>query len=151
MTEVYFSREHPLNMIDEAKPLFEKHHAEISLFKDLKLQPDFMSYVHAEEADMLRVFTARTINENSLVGYIVFYLRPSTHFADTLEAVQDLVFINPDDRGFGMKFLKWCDNKLAMEGVNLIYHHVNARHDFSPMLTRNGYELNDLVFVKRLT
>lgn len=132
----------------EIYPLFEKHWDEISHFKDIPLEPDYDLYVKMDGLGMVRVYTAR---ENGvLIGYSVYLIRPNLHYKSSLQANQDVIYIRPERRGFGSKFIAWCDEKLREEKVQIVTHHVKEAHDFSPVLKRMGYELVDKLYCRRL-
>lgn len=144
-----FARERFQDTIDEAMPLVTAHYDEIAHFKDIPLDPDHVMYAALEDAGVLRVFTART-DEDQLIGYAVFFVRPNIHYKTSLQAAQDVIFIHPNHRGTGGKFILWCDEELRKEGVQAVYHHVKAAHNFGPMLERFGYQLIDLIYGRRL-
>ena len=55
-------------VIGEVQPLLQKHWAEIAHHKDIELEVDWDQYRTMEDADMLRVFTARRGPNRALVG-----------------------------------------------------------------------------------
>ena len=130
-------------------PLLEKHWSEIAHFKDVKLDPDWEQYERLEQAGVLRVFVARD-HAGIMVGYAVYFVRHNPHYRQSLQALQDILFIDPTRRGFGAKFILWCDEQLRSEGVQATYHHVKAKHNFGAMLERLGYQLVDLIYARRL-
>lgn len=69
---------------------------------------------------------------------------------DSKQAVQDVVFIHPEFRGFGKKFFIYCDDVLKNQKVQVVYHHIKAAHNFGAMLESIGYKLVDLIYAKRL-
>lgn len=131
-------------------PLFENHHKEISHHKDIPLNPDVIHYDRLEKAGILRVFTAR--DGLKLAGYSVFVVQSHPHFKEVKQAKQEILFLSPEYRGKhnGIKFIRWCDDELKKEFVNVVYQHVNKDHDFSPILKKIGYELIDLIYGRRL-
>jgi len=133
----------------ELEPLLYAHWREIAHYQDIVLNPDWDHYIAGDENGLLRCFTARD-EEEDLVGYAIFWVRPNAHYKDSLQAAQDVLFIHPTRRGFGAKFILWCDDQLAAEGVQAVYHHVKAAHDFGSMLERFGYEVVDLIYARRL-
>ncbi len=150
---------------DEAFPLLVEHWREVAHFQDIPLEPDFAAYEGAAAAGMVRFFTARgpvipSVHSASsprpgmaqmLIGYALFFVRPNPHYASSVQANQDVVYLAPRARGLGgWKFLKWCDEQLRAEGVEVVYHHIKALHDFGPMLNRMGYELVDQIYARRL-
>lgn len=164
---------------DEAMPLLHAHWKEVAHFQDIPLEPDRDVrgvYASSERAGILRVFTAReplkirtslpvwqflAFNENTgidrkeiggrLVGYALYFVRTNPHYASSLQAAQDVIYLDPTARGkTGYKFIAWCDEQLASEGVQVVRHHVKAAHDFGKLLQRQGYEVEDIIYVKRL-
>lgn len=144
-----FQKETAGRCFQEAMPLLEEHWREIAHHQDIVLDPDFEIYAAAEAAGMLRVFTART-QEKKLIGYAVFFCRTNPHYRNSLQANQDVLFISKDHRGMGGRFIVWCDEQLRAEGVQVVYHHVKAAHNFGKLLERFGYTLVDLIYSRRL-
>ncbi len=144
-----FQRENLVDIWDEMLPLFEKHYAEIAHYKDIVLNPDKEIYMTLEQNNLIRAYTARD-EDKSLIGYAVFFVKANMHYRDSLQASQDVIFIDPTKRGFGMKFINWCDNELLKEGVQVVYHHVKKAHDFGKILERLNYKLVDLIYGRRL-
>lgn len=144
-----FQRE-PLSieLLDEMLPLLVKHYKEIAHYQDIPLEPDYDSYIRMEEMDMVRAYTAR--DEGGLIGYAVFLVRSNIHYKSSKQAVQDVLYIDPSKRGFGYKFIMWCDLQLKADAVQVVYHHAKTEHNFGPLLEKQGYKLIDLIFGKRL-
>jgi DNA-binding Lrp family transcriptional regulator len=136
-------------LLEEVMPLLRLHYEEIAHFKDIPLQPDAERYKNLQAAGVLRTFTVRT-DTNLVIGYAVYFVHRNLHYSGSLQAVQDVLYIDPTKRGFGMKFILWCDEQIKAEGVQVVYHHVKASHNFGPMLEKIGYELIDLIYGKRL-
>lgn len=134
----------------EMWPLFESHYKEIAHYQDIELSPDTIYYDQAQKIGILRVYTIR--EENKLVGYCVFSVGPNPHYSGSIQAKQDILFLSPELRGGmnGFRFIKWCDDQLENEGVQVVYHHVKKSHNFGPVLERMGYELVDLIYGRRL-
>ena len=135
-------------MWPEIYPLFEKHWAEIAHFKDIPLNPDTARYFQLDAAGFMRVFTARA--EGKLVGYAVYFVMPHLHFKQSRHATQDVFFIDKEHRGFGMRFLRWCDEELRKEGVQVVANAVSEANDYSLVLRRMGYKRSDQMYVRRL-
>jgi hypothetical protein len=133
----------------EAMPLFYKHWKEIGKYQDIKLNVDMDKYQKLQDLGTLKCFTVRD-NENKLIGYSIFFVSYNPHYKDSLQAQQDVLFIHPERRGFGAKFIKWCDEELKKLGVQAVYHHVKKEHNFGPLLEKFGYELVDLIYARRL-
>lgn len=139
----------PVNaVLEEMAPLAEKHWNEVAHYKDIPLSPNVEQYLKLEELGLLRVYTAR--DGDRLVGYLVFFINYHMHYMSSLQANQDVFFVDPEYRGFGSQFLMWCHEQLKKEGVQVVSQHIKAKHNFGPMLERLGYELVDLIYLKRL-
>ena len=136
----------------ELLPLFEAHYKEIAYYKDIPLRPDYDAYIKADEAGVLKTFIAlRTdLVQPSIVGYAIYTVATNRHYRTSLNAHQDVLFIHPEHRGFGERFVQWCDEELKREGVQVVTHHVKTYFNFGPMLERNGYELIEHIYSKRL-
>jgi len=149
MSNVFFLKESFNKIKVEAKKLFEKHYLEIAHFQDIELNIDEESYLAMEKARAIRVFTARD-EDYTLLGYAIFIMRYNLHYKDSYQAVQDVIYIDKDKRGFGLDFIDWCDEQLKSEGVQVIYHHVKEKHNFGPSLEKLGYELVDLIYARKV-
>lgn len=138
-------------LFDEVFPLLLSHYQEVAHYKDIPLDPDWEKYLKLEEMEMLRIFTAREV-DGKLCGYAVFFIHPNPHYRTSIQANQDVLYIDPSKRGFGKEFIPWCDEMLRAEGVHVVYHHLKAKPhlDFSPLLERIGYELIDKIYGRRL-
>ena len=136
-------------LVAEMLPLFQKHWEEIAHYKDIPLEPDFKKYLVLEGLGDLRVYTARD-ESGRLVGYAIYVIFIDAHYQSLLGAKQDVLYILPANRGFGMDFIVWCDNQLKDQGIKVVFQHVKVAHDFGPMLKFLGYELVEHLYSKRL-
>lgn len=136
-------------VLGEIRPLLESHWDEIAHFREFPLDPAWDEYRKAEDRGALRIFTARC--GQTLVGYLIYVVGPGLHYQSTIQAVQDIYFVMPSCRGgLGRRLLRFADASLKEEGVQVTYQHVKAKHNFGPLLERQGYELIDLIYGKRL-
>lgn len=145
-----FAREpYSPQLVSDMMPLWERHQEETAAYPEISLNPDIAIYERSDALGTLRVFTAR--EEGKLVGYQVFFVMPHPHSRQSLQANQDIVYLEPEmRRGLaGYKFLKWCSDQLLEEGCEVVFQHINARHDFGPVLQRMGYKLVDLVYGRK--
>lgn len=143
-----FSCETYDDVIEEIKPLLEEHYEEIAKYKDIPLVPDWSTYRKLEQVGVLKIFTCR--QDDRLIGYGIYFIKPHLHYSTCLVAQQDILFITKGHRGTGFRFINWCDEQLKSLGVNLTVQHIKASHNFGAMLERQGYELMDLIYTKRL-
>lgn len=144
---ILFARETVAQVLEEIKPLLSMHWREIAHYQDIGLDPDWDFYIQAKT---IRVFTARI--DGVLIGYGVFFIGPNKHYRQSIQAVQDILFLHPDYRGgrTGMRFIRFCDEQLKADGAQVVYHHVKAAHDFGPLLKSIGYECVDVIYANRL-
>lgn len=144
-----YQRENIGDVLYQALPLLYLHWKEIAHYDDIKLDPQTYEYLELEKKGALRCYTAR-LDSDELVGYAVFFLRYNLHYRSSFQALQDVIFIHPEHRGEGAKFIMWCDEQLKKENVQVVYHHIKSKHNFGPLLERMDYELVDLIYAKRL-
>lgn len=143
-----FARENTSpQLFEEMWPLIQAHYKEIAKFQDIKLDPNFELYMKLDSSGALRVFTARS-EEGLLLGYACFLVHPHLHFKNSLQAFHDLIFIEKPARGHGSKFIKYCDDMLKEEGVEVISYGVSLKHDWGLILKRMGYESIDTVYAR---
>jgi len=137
--------------VDEVLPMLMAHWAEIAHYDDITLAPDWDAYAAMDQSGMLRIYTARDA-ELSLLGYVVYVVRPAPHYSGSIQAVQDVLYLDPSSRGqmFGAKLLAFSHTQLADEHVQVVYQHVKLAHDFGRLLERLGYEPIERIFAKRL-
>lgn len=135
-------------MFDEALPLFKKHWLDFGYFKDPEFNPDKDRYIKIEQAGSYSFFTAR--KNSDLVGYNGFVKSRSLHNPKSLHAIQDVIYIDKNHRGFGYEFMKFCDSSLKLEAVNVIYQATKVKRSFGKILERQGYELIDHVYGRKL-
>lgn len=148
VSTVDYARETVAGLWDEIQPLLKKQADEVATFKDIPLTPDKELYFKMDASGLVRVFTAR--KEGRLVGYSLFFVRASIQFQQSIQAQQDLIFIDKEERGFGGFFIDWCDIQLKLEGVQVVRRHVKAKHDWSKILVRHEYKIEDFIYVRRL-
>ncbi len=134
-------------LIQELLPYLNAHWTEI-VDDELPPDPDWKKYRDIEAAGAFKVFTARD-DAGELVGYNAFFIHSNLHHRSSLQAVQDVIYIDKSRRGFGRTFIGWCGDQLREMGAQRIYLHVNAEHNFGPMLEQLGYKLMDLVYCRQ--
>lgn len=136
---------------DEIVPLLRAHWREVAHFKDIPLEPDESFYATAQANGITRFFTARRVDTGQLVGYAMFFVKSNPHYASSIQAVNDVVFLDESMRGMaGWKLLRYCDAQLVAEGVDAIYWHIKAFKDFGAILERMGCELVDQIYARRV-
>lgn len=150
-SDVAFATESFEAIFTEGSQLLANHWVEIAHYKDIPLDIDVERYRAMEAAGMLRVFTARL--EGRLIGYAVFVVNRNSHYRSSVQAVQDVLYVDPHERRglTGLKLVKFADEVLRVEEVQVVYHHVKAKHPIlGRLLGRLGYEVVDVIYAKRL-
>ncbi len=148
---IELSRAAFVDVIEEALPLLRQHWEEISAYKDIPLNPNIDRYVELDGAGNLRIFTARV--NGKLVGYGVFFLAYNAHYKDSLQAVNDILYVHPDYRNsmVGLRLLRYCEASLREENVQLISYHCKVDHPaLQAILNRMGYATVEVNCQKRL-
>lgn len=148
MTEL--ARERVQDVMAEIRPLLEAHGAEVGHW-DIPLDIDFNRYLQADDADILRIYTARVDGE--LVGYAIYFLLFGTHFKSTRSAFEDGFYVMPErrDSGLWLQLLMYAERELTTDGAKLISQHQKVQFpQFATGLAALGYEHIDNVWGKRL-
>ena len=143
-------RERVVDIWAEAQPLLVAHWREIAHYQDIELAPEFSVYEVAEQHGNLRCYTARA--GTKLVGYAVFFVRHNPHYRNSLQAVQDVLFVLPEHRKgmAGVRLIRHAEQSLKAEGVQVVYHHVKRTNQVGRLLGRLGYDLVEEIYSKRL-
>lgn len=139
------------SLISESTPLLEAHYRELAHYQDIPLDPDYERYYEAQRHGALRIYTARS--QKFLIGYAVYVVRPGVHYRGSIQAIEDVIYLEENSRGFmaGVRLLKFADECLKGEGVQVVHHHQKLRHPaLGRILERQGYEAMDVIWTKRL-
>jgi GNAT superfamily N-acetyltransferase len=135
----------------EILPLLHEHKEEISHYPDIALDPEIEAYNEIEAKGALRCYTARLNGE--LIGYAIFFVRHNLHYQGSYQAVQDVLFVMKAHRHgrVGFKLIRYSEDQLQAEGVQVVYQHLKVTRPESIDLFRKlGYEEIDLIMGKRL-
>jgi GNAT superfamily N-acetyltransferase len=136
-----YQRESFAEVIEDIKPLLAKHYQEICAFPDkLKLNPDYDKYIALDEIGCLHVVTAR--EESKLIGYMVTFIAPHIHYQDTVQGINDILYVSESHRGTttGYKLFKAAMKELKKEGVELLSMHMKKKHEFRRLLAGLGFQ-----------
>lgn len=135
---VSFQEESLLAVWGEARPLMERHAAEVGCLPGLKLQPNVEAYSRGVEAGYLRAFTMRGAKAE-LVGYCSMGVSPHLHWSQTVWAIQDVLFVEPGRRGIrAVEFILWMDEQLFKD-VDAITRFSTLACPYGRTLERMGY------------
>jgi GNAT superfamily N-acetyltransferase len=149
--EYYFNREQVSNVKHEMMPLLKDHFKEISLNQDIPLDPNFEHYENLENQGFYQLFVARD-GKGSMIGYAAFIVSYNLHYSSSLQAHQDVIFLNKEFRntGLGKSLILFCDEQLKEDGVQVVYHHTKVKQSFGPLLEGIGYKRSEYIYSKRL-
>jgi hypothetical protein len=141
--------EYSENLVVEMRPLLKEHDREIPQL-GLAHDPDWNIYKTMNKAKALRIYTARVAD--LLVGYQVFMIGYHPHRRASLEATQDILFLEPEVRHgmVGLKFIKYCDKELEKENVRVIHHPFDVAHDLGRLFERLGYMCTDIIYSRKV-
>ena len=130
--------------------LLVQHWQEIAFYPDIALDVAWSDYEATEALGMLRLYTARLAGK--LIGYACFRVCRNSHYQASLQAVQDVLFLAPEHRGWriGTELINYADTMLASEGVQVVTHHSKVRLPIDKVLQHQRYELIETVWGKRL-
>lgn len=146
-----FQRESAETLWEEILPLLQKHYDEIAKYKDIELSPDVDLYNEIELKGKLRCYTVR--KDLELIGYAVFLVHHHLHYSKSLQAVQDVVYLDPSHRGgrTGLKLLRYAEEQLKSEGVEIVMHHVKLEHPaLGVLLEYMGYEKMEIIYARKI-
>jgi GNAT superfamily N-acetyltransferase len=132
-------------------PLLEDHWEEIALNKGkIKLNPDWEAYHNLEDANVLRIFTAR--DNGTLVGYFVVFCKAHLHYVDHIFAFNDILFLKKEYRkGFtGAKLMKFAEKCLKEDGVSVVVVNTKRHKPFDKLLEWLGYNQTENIYTKML-
>ncbi len=135
-------------LVAEVTPLLMAHYTEVANYQDIPLRPRWEQYFTLQELGALLVYTSRQAGR--LIGYNAFLKDRHLHYGTSMQAANDVIFIDPRQRGFGRKFIAWCVEQLRAAGAQVNSYHVKLSLDWGHILAEQGFEPVETVWVKRL-
>ena len=153
---IQIAEEAPTQCMDDIGPLLKRHWDEVALHKkERPLSPNFDEYKRLALGGRLVVVTARdTEFQNALVGYSVFFIHNHIHYSTCKVASNDVLFVDKDYRsrpGVSIRLIRTCETVLANRGVDYVTWHIKPRQDWSQVLERMGYELEEKIMGRILS
>lgn len=148
--EINIAVENAENVIQEGFNLFKEHWDEIAVYKDsIELSPDYDKYRQLEQAGQLHVVVARD-KYDEMIGYLVSLVQQGLHYKNTKWAFNDLLYVSPEYRKgtTAIKLIKFSEQALKDDGVDVIVMRTKSSHDFSKLLERYGYECMETSYSK---
>lgn len=134
----------------DGEPLLRRHWQEIAHYLDIVYAPRWDVYEVLEKRGDLRIYTARL--DSVLIGYCAYAIGYSLHYGASLEASEDVLYLAPEHRKgrIGIKLIRFADELLRADGVQVVSRHVKAVHDHGSILEHIGYEFVDKIYKRRL-
>lgn len=132
---------------NEGQELFILNSEEIK-FRDDKFELNRETYDRCEAVGALKIYTVR--DDNILIGYCIFFVMELTHHKGFLSATQDVLFIKKEKRGRVIPFIRYTERMLKDYGVKSVNQSVPYHRDWSPVLTRMGYDKLETIYTRKL-
>lgn len=126
--------------LEEMKPLFPAHWAELALDQDkVPLDPQYEIYLERDRRGEVILVTIR--EDGSLVGYFVGFIAPGLHYRTCLTCTMDLFYVWPEARGAGAGFLlfRTVEQECRRRGVQRMFVGSKLHSDASWLFDRLGY------------
>lgn len=109
---------------DGLEGLLVDHWAEVAHDRELiALNPDWGQYLAEEKAGRFLSYSVHA--GTTLVGYSGFFVLRSMHYRDHVFAVNDVIYLRPQERGVdGLALIVNVERDLAKRGVSKVFYHV---------------------------
>ena len=137
---ITFQCERWADCVEEMRPLWEEHFAELALNQDrVSLRCDEDKFAQGDAAGCLHIVTVRS--DRLLVGYYYGILMHHLHYRDSgLMCYTDAYFIRPEfRRGItGVRFLAVIKRSLRDRGVVKLYMTTKVHQNHGELFARMG-------------
>lgn len=146
---ISIEREQLQDFYAESLPLLQAHWAEVANYQaERPLEPDLGKYAELEK--LARLFCIIARSNGKLVGYSVWITDTHLHYKSSVMAANDVIYVVPEyrQRGLGIRLIKESERLLFAAGVENILFHVKAKKDWSAILQRMGYAVEDVILGK---
>lgn len=137
------------DVVEELTPLLVKHYEEVALYQDrIDLDPDYEAYSALQESGILKVYTMR--KDEELFGYNIFFVRTHPHYASTVWAANDVVYIDPAYRHTEHTpgFFQWCEDQLRVDGAQVITYHMKVMKSFATLMNHLDMDHAEHIYTK---
>ena len=145
---ITYTTENVEENLSALKMLAKLHYKEVAPYDDIPLDVNWGRLIRLEKAGILKFYAMK--DGAIILGYAMFTVGTSTEYQTSLQASLTNIFIHPQWRGRGFRFISWCDAQLKNLGVQVVYHHVKSKNDYGVLLKRLGYDIMNIEYSKRL-
>lgn len=139
---------------DGLDDIAREHWHEVGLNKDrIPFDPNYLRFMEMEDKGLFKIMAAR--RGGTLVGYNGFFTMPHLHYWSSFHALNDVIYVDPDERGWtGIRLIREAEKLLLAMGVKkIMYHsklHVKIGHGrtVGDLLAALGYVHVENVYAK---
>jgi GNAT superfamily N-acetyltransferase len=145
------AREDYFDVIEEGKLILPEHKAELALYDDIPLDPEYEVYESLSKKGMLSLYTVRVQAE--MVGYAVYFVRKSHHYKKFTWSISDIILVRKPYRNFGLgnALFAYIENDLRAQGVDVIHTMTKTAHpELAMLLESRGHTRAEICYSKRL-
>lgn len=125
--------------LEEMKPLFPAHWAELALDRDkVPLDPQYEEYLRRDAKGMVLFVTLR--RDGALLGYYVGFIAPGLHYQTCLTLTMDIYWTHPDIRGgtAGLRLFRKVEQEARRRGVQRAFYGSKNHRDSSRLFAAIG-------------
>ncbi len=146
------ARERVVDVLEEIKPILLEHWAELSLYSDIPLDPEYDVYEMLDKKGLLALYTIRTAGV--LVGYAVYFVRKHMHYRQHTWALSDIILVKKEHRnlGMGMKLFDTIESEMkSYWGVDVLHTMTKVMHpELAYLLESRGHQKAEVSYSLRL-
>ena len=142
-------RESLMEAWSDLQPLLRAHWEEFQGHSGVPFDPAKGEYELLEEAGITLFVSARV--DDRIVGYWLGAIFPNLHSKDQLCCSCDGMYLLKEYRnGAGREILQTVETEAKKRGVARLLQGTCVRHPIDPWLKRQGFELEDRIYIKGL-
>lgn len=136
-------------ILDDMKPLLEKHYEEVAFRKDkIAFNPDYDKYLALDDLGMLHCVGA--FKGGELIGYFLSIMNINLHYKDHIYAANDVLYIAPEHRAgrAAYNMFRFAEKDLASKGVSVLTIHMKTHVPFDRLCESLGYTYLERIYAK---
>jgi GNAT superfamily N-acetyltransferase len=148
---ITFCVENLTEHLDELKPIFPQHWAELALNKDkVPLDPQYEEYLRRDSIGQVLFVAGREAGK--LAAYFVGFVAPGLHYKTCLTLTMDIFYVLPEYRkgSAGTRLFRCVEQEAIRRGVHRVFMGSKLHKDSSALFERLGYEPCELYHTKWL-